>query len=150
MTGIEPFNPNVFGDHEFLASSVTDRPEPVVNTSQSLSTVDPTSLLLSKVTVASSQSLSAVNPTSLLLSSITVASSNSLDIVDPTASSQSSNNGIEPSQSSNNSIEPITTSIDFVTPSRLSVDIVPTVYGSSVTNHLLSLENSNLFQKQTR
>ncbi|XP_065669168.1 uncharacterized protein LOC136088688 [Hydra vulgaris] len=29
VAGIEPFNPNVFSDNEFLASYVTDRPEPV-------------------------------------------------------------------------------------------------------------------------
>ncbi|XP_065650696.1 uncharacterized protein LOC136078812 [Hydra vulgaris] len=29
VAGIEPFNPNVFSDNEFLASYVTDRPEPI-------------------------------------------------------------------------------------------------------------------------
>ena len=29
MTGIEPFNPSILSDNEFLTSSLTDRPEPV-------------------------------------------------------------------------------------------------------------------------
>lgn len=48
VTGIEPFNPKVYGD-EFLASFVNDRPEPVLNYSQSLRAVGPTSLSSSTI-----------------------------------------------------------------------------------------------------
>lgn len=33
MTGIHPFNTNIFGEEEFLSSNVTDRPMPHTSTS---------------------------------------------------------------------------------------------------------------------
>ncbi|XP_065665564.1 uncharacterized protein LOC136086990 [Hydra vulgaris] len=45
VAGIEPFNPNIFSDNEFLASYVTDRPEPIT-ANPSPGIIDPVSAIV--------------------------------------------------------------------------------------------------------